>query len=106
MSQHPFVTRIFFLVPVPLLEGDDEVMIKPTNRDTSHSEMERTYISQHLQKSNSWNKMGLIVLLVTCFCVTKCCPVKLCHSFLRCPWRGWPPSVSLQVNSPTSHTVA
>lgn len=66
MSLCPFVTGIFFLVPVPLLESDDEVMIKPMNRDTHLIVKWNALIFFNIyRKAVGWNKMGLIASLVT-----------------------------------------
>lgn len=53
MSTCLFVTGILYLVPDPLLESDDKVIIKPMSRDASNSEMDALYIFQRLWDSSS-----------------------------------------------------
>ena len=51
MSTCLFVTGFLYLVPDPLLESDDKVIIKPMSKDASNSEMECTlYLSTFMEQ--------------------------------------------------------
>lgn len=54
MALCPFVTGIIVLILIPFLGSDNEMIIKPMNRDTCHSEMEGTlYFSTFMEKQQA-----------------------------------------------------